>query len=582
MPKRSAPAATRARTRTRTTDRRPPDNRPPTRWTPTGPRNGLRLVDFLCGAGGASLGMANAGWELVFGANHWQVAIDTHMKNFPGVWHECVDVTTINLRCLPPSHGLWISPICTEASPAGGNAAGWRESDASQRGQGSLWEEEPVAQAGLEKTRATFWEAIRYAEIWRPLTVIVENVPDVIKKWALFKNWLGCMETLGYSNWQAVSVNSAHIGDPELGIPYAPQWRDRLYIVFIRDDIRREPDVTPRPLSMCFTCRDVVRGVQTWCPAAESRWLKVGRYRRDPTSTYGSYWYTCPRGCRDGSGTRARVEPYVLPAAAAVDWTDLGAQIADGQLVRNSLNRIAVGQGMFWDRPADRAPFVANTNHDDTRLYLANGQPLTARTTKIGDGMVSPPAPDAVDPFLAIWRNNVDASGIGDPMPTLTAAGHHHSLVSPPPDAFQVTHCGGEARPENLCNPIHQPMGTVVASGLHHGLVLPYYSKDPVYTTGEPLGTVSTREHHAIIPAPAGPAPMREVRAKDGGTVRMRDCRHRMIRWDEAARAQVLPVDAGYVITGTGEEKTAQAGNAVSGNASQWLGNAVAAVLCPA
>jgi DNA (cytosine-5)-methyltransferase 1 len=74
----------------------------------------------------------------------------------------------------------------------------------------------------------------------------------------------------------------------------------------------------------------------------------------------------------------------------------------------------------------------------------------------------------------------------------------------------------------------------------------------------------------------------REVRAKNGGTVRLLDCRHRMVRWDESARAQVLPVDDGYVITGTGEERTAQAGNAVSSNAAQWLGLRAAEVLEPA
>ncbi len=61
--------------------------------------------------------------------------------------------------------------------------------------------------------------------------------------------------------------------------------------------------------------------------------------------------------------------------------------------------------------------------------------------------------------------------------------------------------------------------------------------------------------------------------------MRLKNCRHRMVRWDEAARAQVLPVDDGYIITGTFEERTAQAGNAVSSNAAQWLGLAGAEIL---
>jgi hypothetical protein len=108
-------------------------------------------------------------------------AIATHRANFPNVWHECVDVTTINLRTLPHAHALWISPICTEASPAGGTSTGWRRSVSSKRGQAEPVDEtDPVRQEGLQRTRATFWEAIRYAEIWRPELIFVENVPDVV------------------------------------------------------------------------------------------------------------------------------------------------------------------------------------------------------------------------------------------------------------------------------------------------------------------------------------------------------------------------------------------------------------------
>jgi DNA (cytosine-5)-methyltransferase 1 len=150
------------------------------------------------------------------------------------------------------------------------------------------------------------------------------------------------MDTLGYplDHAAVLSVNSAHIGGD--GIPYAPQWRDRLYLAFVRKDIGRRFDLTPAPRSLCFECGDVVAGVQYWCPAAQGRALKVGRYRRKANSSYGQYWYVCPRGCQR-RGRPARVEPFILPAIAAIDWTDLGEPIADGQLVRNSLQRIAVG-----------------------------------------------------------------------------------------------------------------------------------------------------------------------------------------------------------------------------------------------
>jgi len=606
----ASPPRPRRRASARVTDRRPADNRPASTWAPRGPRNGLKYLDFLCGAGGSSAGLSNAGWDLRFAVNHWPVAIDTHQANFPDVWHECVDVTTINMRKLPRANALWISPICTEASPAGGNGTEWRESEASQRGQGSLFgDHAPVEQAGMEKTRATFWEAVRYAEMWRPELIFLENVPDVARKWALFKKFLFVMEE--WYDWYLTNVNSAHIGSSELGIPYAPQWRDRMYITFVRKDIKKVPDVTPRPMSMCFHCREVVEGVQTWCKAQQNNWLKVGRYRRDPNSSYGSYWYTCPRGCRDSKGEPARVEPFILPAVAALDWTDLGQPIADGQLVRNSLRRIAAGQEMFWGEPT-LATVRGNTfeRGEYARVWSAMRSPSPTLTTDATVGLTLPPFtwipggrwpsdpmsvgepmrtqlangngsesiafPASGQPFMAMYRTNMDATSLGEPMPTLAAGGHHHALVTPP--GFQVTHCGGEAKPANLCRPLDEPLGTVVSSGAHHALVLPYYSNDPVYTTDQPIGTLSTRDRYAIVP-PGEQLGERDVQAKDGGTVRLKDCRHRMVQWKEAARAQVLPVDDGYIITGTSEERTAQAGNAVSSNAAQWLGLAGAAIL---
>lgn len=555
----AAPARAR-RTRATVADRLP-GRTVSSGWRPRGPRNGLTFVDFLCGAGGSSAGLANAGWDLRFAANHWDVAIATHQANFPNVWHECVDVTTINLRTLPHANALWISPICTEASPAGGTSTGWRRSAASKRGQAvPSGEKGPVRQEGLERTRATFWEAIRYAEIWRPELIFVENVPDVVDRWALFDNWLGCMDKLGYPLGLAgmLSVNSAHIGGAD--VPFAPQWRDRFYMVFVRTDIGRRFPLTPSPTALCFECGELVQGVQYWCPAARKRGLRVGRYRRKPGSSYGQYWYVCPAGCRR-RGQPARVEPFILPAAAAIDWTDLGSPIGAGRLAANTLRRIGVGQQMFWGQAGTDMPaFLTNTNHDDHRVYLVDGRPLTARTTKIGDGLCLPP-------FTMIPGGRWDSGPVSmaDAMRTQLANGNGcEALVVPPggPDPFLAI-----LRNHAQAVGLDEPMPTLAARGHHHALVLPYYSKDPAFPPTEPLGTVSTRDRFAL------------VTDLSGEPVTVRNCRFRMLRWDESATAQCLPLQDGYVILGTGEERTAQAGNAVSMNASMWLGRAGARLL---
>jgi DNA (cytosine-5)-methyltransferase 1 len=166
-------------------------------WRPTGCRTGITFTDVFCGFGGSSIGLENAGLELLLGANHRDKAIATHALNFPDADHLIADVSNYDMRRLPASDVLWASPICTELSPA-----------------------------ALDRTRATFWDVVRATEAQRYKIVAIENVVEA-SEWELFDIWLAAMDKLGY-NHQFISVSSAHIGDDTN--PHAPQWRDRLYI----------------------------------------------------------------------------------------------------------------------------------------------------------------------------------------------------------------------------------------------------------------------------------------------------------------------------------------------------------------
>jgi DNA (cytosine-5)-methyltransferase 1 len=59
--------------------------------------------------------------------------------------------------------------------------------------------------------------------------------------------------------------------------------------------------------------------------------------------------------------------------------------------------------------------------------------------------------------------------------------------------------------------------------------------------------------------------------------VEVEDCRFRMLQPREHLRAQRFPDS--YVVTGNKGEQTMQAGNAVSANVAQWIGQQIAAVL---
>lgn len=487
---------------------------------------GRTFTDIFCGAGGSSIGLTEAGFELRLAANHWDRAIETHAANFRDAEHLCADVNNYDMRRLPRTDVLWASPICTEASPAGK-----RRGRKVPPGQLDLLADGPVAQAGFERTRATFHDVIRATEVHRYAVVLVENVPDVAEDWELFDWWVKGMTQLrpGY-HVQFVSVSSAHIGSPDN--PWAPQWRDRLYLGFTRADIT-PPDLDPRPLAWCAECGQDVAARQSWRKPGARR---IGKYRRQ-------YDYRCPNtACR-----HALVEPYVRPAASVIDWTDLGERIGDRKrpLAAATMARIEAGLGMFAQ------PTMLAVNHHDPadptgRAYPAGAAPLPTRTVKIGDGLACPPF---TVPAGGTWREDPDS--LNAPMPTRTTS-ETDGLVCPP---FIAELRGGGS----TARPVGDPLATFTAGGNHHGLTVPPGAVPP--HTGALV--VPYRKSKANTPA--------------ASAIDVADCRFRMLQPREHLRAQRFPDS--YVVHGNKGEQTKQAGNAVSANVAHWLGAHYAAAL---
>jgi DNA (cytosine-5)-methyltransferase 1 len=559
----------------------------------------LTFTDIFCGAGGSSIGLTEAGLDLRLAANHWDRAIETHSANFTAADHLCADVSNYDMRRLPRTDILWASPICTENSPAGGRKR-------RPKGQLDMLEEAGhVPREGMERTRATFHDVIRAAEVHRYSAIIVENVTEAAD-WELFDWWLSGMKTLGYEH-QFVSVSSAHVGGEDN--PHAPQWRDRLYIVFTRAGIPL-PDVSPKPLAWCPPCEAVVEAFQSWKRPERPR---IGKYGRQ-------YVYRCPNmECR-----HAIAEPFVLPAAAAIDWSDLGTPIGDRKrpLAPNTIRRIRAGLEMFaqpvqvavggntWERPGSGyvrawpvsdAPMNARTGTPGDALatphpfltllrsgrirtigpadeplatVVADGsnhglvlplgglnrnaaprttcEPMSARMTRDTDALVT-------EPFITMLRGPANApTRLGEPLATVTT-GRNHALTTPP---FLLRNYGGYCQPQHNVEPVTGPVGTVTAND-HHALVVPYRGRrSRATTTAEPLHTMATRDSAALV-------------QPDDSDIA--ECRLRMLKPREHLRAQRFPDS--YIVTGNQGEQTMQAGNAVSSNVAHWLGRALAEVL---
>ena len=506
----------------------------------------LDCIDWFCGMGGSSSGLVEAGIEVRVAANHWARAIETHAANHPGIDHLCADIQAIDLRRLPRTRLMWASPICTEVSPAGGRR---------RRRQDDLFQRYGHApDTAFERTRVTFWEVIRAMELFRYDVVMVENVVEAVTAWELFPTWMHGVKTLDY-NVCFVSVSAAHIWDA--GNPPAPQWRDRIYIVLTRKGVPT-PDLEPRPLAWCEQCAEDVPAVQWWKPHGIPEGYRVGKYRQQ-------YHYVCPEG-------HGRVEPYVAPAATAIDWTDLGTRIGDRArpLAPKTMARIRYGAQLV--RSAQWVMGGTSGAQQPTPVH----RPLRTQRATGADFLVAA-AGNTWDAISAGRGGYVRAWPADDDAMQTQAASVQHGLVIPGKFVLAVNHDSGRHfDPDTGPLPAQTAkrgeaivMDKTFVAMLHRDggayrdtLVVPFRRGDRAHHAA-PITTTATESQHGLM---AGDPDLD-----------VDDYHFRMLKPREAANAQRFPRN--YTICGTQKEQQMQAGNAVAVNVAHWIGTQVAAAL---
>jgi DNA (cytosine-5)-methyltransferase 1 len=188
----------------------------------------VRAVDLFAGWGGFSAGAAAAGVDVVWAANHWQLAVDAHAANHPRTRHVCQDLRQADWSTLPAYDLLLAAPACQGHSQAAQPSRA--RSDRTRRYHDSL--------------RATAWAVVDCADVTEPRAIVVENVHD-FARWRLYPQWRAALEALGYA------VTENRIMATAYGVP---QRRDRLFVVATRGPAlelhpprpRREPAIGPR------------------------------------------------------------------------------------------------------------------------------------------------------------------------------------------------------------------------------------------------------------------------------------------------------------------------------------------------
>lgn len=521
--------------------------------TPTAAGHELTVADYFCGAGGSSSGMEQVpGVRVVMAANHWRLAVDTHNENLPHADHDIADISGIDPHRHPKTDIGWFSPECTNWSQAKGVKCDY-DGKPVQLDMFTTEEEAPLPDEAAQRSRMLMQDVPRFTEVHRYRAVLVENVTDVLK-WEHLDEWIARMVKLGYDH-RIVVLNSAFAS--ALG-PGAPQLRDRVYFVFWRTEYPT-PDFAKwtRPTAWCSTCGDVKAVMVT----------KPGKRR---AMRYGQqYTYRCPSNTCRG----AAVQPYALPAAAAIDWSVPGQRIGDRpkELAPKTLTRIEAGLRRYGQPVLTPA---GGTWNDDARQVTV---PMRARTTRESEGIACPPmlvpvegrdgklARLAAVPFRAqtaraqdalvvpLRNNGVARPATTHPLVTFAAGGTHQGVV------MRNNTARGDAG--QMSTPLDEPLRALTTAG-HQSLIrwdhvlFPYDGRQ-LRPLDAPMPAQTTVQGDALL----------------GAAIAVEDCTFRMLDVDEIrAGMAFLP---GYVLLGNKRERVRMLGNAVTPPAARDLVAAV-------
>jgi DNA (cytosine-5)-methyltransferase 1 len=182
----------------------------------------LIAADLFCGAGGLSLGIAEAGFEVLLGVDSDPNAVETHAHHFPGrtVQWDLADPKVISrvVRLLKQMKVDLIAggPPCQPFSRAG-----------------KSWIKELVkrGQRHAHDDRRELWRSfVEIVERVRPRAVLMENVPEMAldRDMRILRGVVFALENAGYT------VEARLLDAWRYGVP---QFRQRLIVVALRDHL---------------------------------------------------------------------------------------------------------------------------------------------------------------------------------------------------------------------------------------------------------------------------------------------------------------------------------------------------------
>jgi DNA (cytosine-5)-methyltransferase 1 len=203
------------------------------RWSRAEATKGLTALDLFCGAGGLSLGLEDAGFRVLVGADSDAAAVETHVANIGGLgYHGDLSDPEDFLDHLR-AWGIRRVDLIAGGVPC---------QPFSRAGRSKIRSLVDAGQRSADDPRAQMWRSfIEVVEELRPGAVLLENVPDlaVWDEGGVLVGFCESLRELGYRP-RATILNAYEHG--------VPQHRSRLFIVALMPGARFEwPQPQPRP-----------------------------------------------------------------------------------------------------------------------------------------------------------------------------------------------------------------------------------------------------------------------------------------------------------------------------------------------
>jgi len=197
---------------------------------------------MFSGAGGSSWGARAAGATIVAAFDLWTVAGEVYRDNFPEARHfssrlEDLDDVDLLKSEIGKVDLILASPECTNHSPAKGS------------------------QPRCEKSRETAFQVVRFASIFSPRWIVIENVVGM-KRWHRYNEFITSLKDLGYQ-LRELKLTASHFG--------AGTSRRRLFILCDKEAM--PPKVVPAARRRHLLAEDIVdlNGTYRWSPLQTPR-----------------------------------------------------------------------------------------------------------------------------------------------------------------------------------------------------------------------------------------------------------------------------------------------------------------------